>query len=171
MDRDAEGWTDIDLGITYQFIDLTADRADQRKLKLVGGRKRIPPTARPTREVLKVTKLDRTRRIRSSKRCDGETEYPKWWTHDPEDEIFTGNYENDMIHRNGWVLQYIWTVELKQKGLVWRFIRSGLFPAYRNVRTRIERALRDRQKNLHQKPSGFMRACLKPDMPWLFSPQ
>jgi hypothetical protein len=78
-----------------------------------------------------------------------------------------------MIRRTGWALQYIWHVELKQKGVLFAPFREGgtislafgiqqvPFPNMRYVRRRVERALEDRQKDLRlnngREPSDFMK--------------
>jgi hypothetical protein len=117
--------------------------------------------------------------------------YPIDWLKDPEDEVFTGNWDTDMMCRRTLGMNYIWDHELKRKGFVLEGFETGKFflgakavddqlPDISTLEKRIKMSLKRRQRIIRRyqnrvqntnakripvlpQPRRFLRSVLKND--------
>jgi hypothetical protein len=114
-------------------------------------------------------------------------QYPSDWVHDVKDEIYTGNWELDMMKRRSMAANYIWACEYELDGLVleesmnMRTMEDSKDPFFSvgnkriheftvlGIEKRVEAALSNHQvalrAGLGQKvDDDFLNACLKRDL-------
>lgn len=118
--------------------------------------------------------------------------YPDDWILDPDDDIYTGEWDVDMMYRRGILAQYIWNTQFREDDLVHEVVLdtnanslkklSKSYFAIGNktriplsitwLQSKIRQVLHRRQKALRSqseskvKPRGFERACLTKTMFW-----